>query len=314
MQTYLLIGGAGFLGTNISLELSKNLNNRIIIIDKILRKELIDVSNIINYKKDVNDEKSLKLVFEKHKIDVVIYLHMNILPLESGFDETKLIEENINVLEKVFKWLKKSNVSKIIYFSSGGAVYGESQSKIEETVELKPKSLYGKVKKISEEYVKMESKNSDINFLILRPSNPYGKYQNIYGKQGIIAVSFGKVMNNEVLEIYGDGEAIKDYIYMQDFNYLFSKLLEKEIWNEVLNLGSGKGENLKSIIKTIEKVTSEKIKTKYKNYNVNDIKVNVLENKKLLKLIGEDKYEFVSLEKGIKMFWNDVIGENNENI
>ena len=81
-----------------------------------------------------------------------------------------------------------------------------------ETDKLKPINYYGLSKLQLEELIKFECANKSLNYLILRPSNPFGRFQNIFGKQGLIPVVIGKVLNNEVIDIWGDGSIIRDYI------------------------------------------------------------------------------------------------------
>jgi UDP-glucose 4-epimerase len=200
--------------------------------------------------------------------------------------------------------MKRLSVKKIIYLSSGGAVYGNvDQSPINEDSPIKPISSYGIVKSTIEHYILLYNRLYNIDYLIIRPSNPYGPRQGHFIAQGVISTFLRKSANLESFSVYGDGSATKDYIYISDFVSLLWQLTEKDAQG-IFNIGSGTGIDLNQIISCINSVTGIKNEVNYsiqKSYDVNNF---ILDISRLKKVIGE--INFTSLEEGIKNTWNWV--------
>ena len=120
--------------------------------------------------------------------------------------------------------LKAKGVKRFIFFSSGGTIYGDSEMPIKEEHELNPKSLYGKSKMMLEKLIQ----DSGIDYLILRPSNPFGGFQ-ITNGQGVIPILINKALNQEPFDMYVDSDSVRDYFYIDDFVDILDKLIEKNI-------------------------------------------------------------------------------------
>ncbi len=106
-----------------------------------------------------------------------------------------------------------SNHIEFVFLSSGGTVYGVKGGVISENEPVAPISYYGLSKVQIEDLINFYHRRYNLNYLILRPSNPYGFGQNLYGKQGLIAVIIGKILSKESIVVFGDGTTIRDYIY-----------------------------------------------------------------------------------------------------
>ena len=209
--------------------------------------------------------------------------------------------------------LKKIKIadSRIVFISSGGTIYGNKNGICSENDELSPIDIYGWLKLTMEKYIEMYCNANSIKYLIIRPSNPYGRYQNIYGKQGIIAVSIGKILNNEVIEIWGDGKIIRDFISIDALVSNIYKLIESNVWNEVFNIGSGVGHSINEILEMLKTITKREIVVKYMEGRIIDIKKNVLDISKLKRAIKID--DDIDLEEGIgKMWFENLKREENE--
>lgn len=101
----------------------------------------------------------------------------------------------------------------------GSTIYGVNKKEgFSESDNTEPISYYGQSKLILEESIMLEGRRQGLNYLILRPSNPYGMGQNTYGKQGLIAACIGHILNGEKITIWGDGSVIRDYIHINDLS------------------------------------------------------------------------------------------------
>ena len=104
-------------------------------------------------------------------------------------------------------------------------------------------------------YLKIEHKSWNISLLDPLIRNGHG--QNLHGKQGLVAVAIGKIIENKSVEVWGDGSAIRDYIYIEDLANVFYLLINKDVCNETINLGSGRGYSVNDVLaflKIISKV------------------------------------------------------------
>ena len=189
-----------------------------------------------------------------------------------------------------------------IYFSSGGTVYGERKTLVP-FVEADPKepiSYYGLSKQMIENSILFEHRTSELQYLIIRPSNPYGHGQNLHGRQGLIAVAIGKILSGDPITIWGDGSSVRDYIYIDDLTDAFCQLIDKGTVNMTINIGSGEGYSIKQIIDILREVVGDNIQVEYTLGRKNDVSNMILDTKQLKQLI-EPRH--TSIKQGIREFY-----------
>ena len=299
----LILGGAGFIGSNLVREYIKE-NKKVIVFSEIRdsNNRLNDISDqIIIINGSLCDVTLLEKVFIQYEIEKVVHLVSTLIPSSS-------IEDYINEHEKVIiptirlmEIMRRHNVKKLIYLSSGGTVYGNYKEGgcYKEDDLLKPINYYGLSKCNLEELIKLEGRKSRIDYLILRPSNPFGRFQDIYGKQGLISVIIGKVLMEQDIEVWGDGGIIRDYIPIEYLCQYIVKLSSLNITNEVFNLGSGMGHSINEIIQIIENILGIKLEIKNKVSRSVDTAKVILNVDKLKSVIDVEQ---IDLEKSILNF------------
>ena len=259
MQTVLMIGGAGFMGCNFS-EYFLNKGYKIISYD--IKESRIKHENLINVIGNSKDTNKFKEIFDNNKIDLVIYTLTSFWIVDSNESYQELISENLAPIIDLLNIMKEHNVNKFIYISSGGSIYGQSEKPIPENAEKLPVSFYGWIKEAAETYIQYAARtNKDLKYIIFRPSNVYGKYQQL---NRIIGVALKNAYTNTEMNIFGDITTQKDYIHINDFSEIVLTLIEKEKWNDVYNIGSGVGTSTKEILEYAEKVTGKKMTINYK--------------------------------------------------
>lgn len=297
----LLLGGFGFLGTNILKIAEKNFNSdfEFIVFDKLtFHPHNIQFSNITKvYDGDFSDERLIESIFQENQIDLVIHLISTTVPA-LGYSARYDIETNLLPSVQLLDLLVKYNILDIIFISSGGAVYGNSEEneKHKETDNLYPLSSYGVTKLTIEKYLMQFASLYGLRPLILRLSNPYGKYHYSL-KQGICNVALRTAMNKEVFKVWGDGKAIKDYIYIDDFVEILFSLYNLGVHTEVLNVGSGKLYSINQILIEIQENIND-LRWEYSpssKYDVSNFELDCSNLGKYMK----DK-EYVSLQEGLK--------------
>ncbi|MBP4043192.1 NAD-dependent epimerase/dehydratase family protein [Aeromonas sp. SrichE-2G] len=225
----------------------------------------------------------------------VIYLSNNI-PVNSSVNN---YNELVGINKIAIDYLCKVT-SRFVFFSSGGRVYADSLFSHRETDLLGARCLYGKSKIELEHYVSAAANINRCDFLIVRPSNPYGRYQLLNSNQGLISVTIGKVLSNSPVEIWGGGAEIRDYIFIDDFIDSFYRLLSfRALPYNIFNIGSGLGHSTLEVVTTIlnlmgrHDVVVDKV-----NVNHALIPSNILCNDRLYEVIGRKSY--TSLSDGIR--------------
>jgi UDP-glucose 4-epimerase len=302
MQNILLIGGAGFIGSSIAEQLIfKNHNVFILELPGTDLSRLYQIKDRVKiYYGKLENYDLIRDILNENIIDTVIHLVSTLIPsssLQSYLAEVEIvIKPTINLLSI----LSDLNV-KLIYFSSGGTIYGTKKDAFfSERSPLAPISYYGQSKLLIEESIKFENRRSGLNYLILRPSNPYGIGQAIYGKQGLIAASVGNIINNKKITIWGNGSVIRDYIYIDDLVDAIISIIKLGGDNEIYNIGSGKGYSVNEVIDTLTKCIAEKIEVEYVAARSVDVPSVVLDITKLHTIF---KPNYLSLEEGIRIFF-----------
>lgn len=295
-MNYLLIGGCGFIGFNLIEKLKRDSNEIHVLSrskNKIIPNDVFEKINSLNFS-DINDSESIINLISKLKIDVVIHMASNMIPSSSFFDFEKEMNNNIIPSFRIITELSKRNI-KLVYLSSGGAVYGEKKSnKIGEYSNLEPISYYGYSKEIFENFIRLNSRKFGLNYLIVRPSNPFGRYQNPKNSQGIIAVLTKRILNDETIEIWGDGLVVRDYIPIEKFSEALTNILcDEKMWNKSLNISSGVGISVLRIIEIIENTLKTKAKVVFKPSRDFDIKKVVLKNDLIKKHFSISEGELV---------------------
>ena len=228
MNRIFIIGGTGFLGYNLSMELS-NSNSEIYVIGRNLKTKRVFSNNTIYLSGNCYDLRFIKDTMRKS--DMVIYSVSNTL------DESEIVN-----IEKMFKLLVKIEISKLIVMSSGGAVYGNTDTSLKMESEVcSPISSYGKFNlKLEKVCIKLY-KSYNLPVIIARPSNVYGEWQLPYSGQGFISTILASLVDKKNIYIYGKTGKVRDYIYIKDFVRAIKELLYKGNIGNCYNIGSSVG-------------------------------------------------------------------------
>ena len=299
MKTVLILGGHGFLGSNIIGYASDFLKEeyQFIVFDFFNSHPLnIRFDNIIkSYKGDFTNQADLKAVFEEHTIDYVFHFISTTVPATSNSNIIYDIESNLVSTVNILELSKNYGVKQVVYISSGGAIYGASENYFhKEDDPLVPISSYGIVKLTVEKYLQLYHHLFGLNYLVLRLSNPYGPFH-LSKKQGLINVALERAMNNEAFEVWGDGSNTKDYIYSEDVAMILYKLLDKEVSNKILNVGSSIGYSVNDILQRIQQLMPQFV-VNYQGERSFDVPKVILDTKELR---GYIDFELVGIEAGI---------------
>ncbi|HIC8603597.1 NAD-dependent epimerase/dehydratase family protein [Citrobacter freundii] len=289
----LVVGGAGFIGVNL-IEHFLTHNYDVIVYGR--NKPLGFDEKIIFVEGTLCDIHEKKHYLKSLKIDTAIYL-VNTFPVNSNATDYHLnLRQNTIFIEEIF-----AVVARFIFFSSGGRVYHSSNLPHDEDETLSAICDYGRSKIELESFITNHAKLNNKKFLIVRPSNPYGPYQTLNGSQGLIAILVGRIITGKVVDVWGTGNEVRDYIYIKDFVSIFYDLFCTENPKyHVYNIGSGIGTSTFSILNVVRQFLPNYSFMINQIPNSNIIESNILCNKRVLDEIGG--FKFTSISTGIESF------------
>lgn len=303
MNNILFIGGAGFIGSNLVKNMMRG-SCRI----HVLEPEGANVGrlkdcNVILHEGTLADSARFFQIIVEQEIDVVVHLVSTLIP-GSSYEDYK--EEYKNVIFPSIELMEicAERGVKFVYFSSGGTVYGNRNDiqPFVETDPMNPISYYGWSKQMMENSILFMHRTRGLKYLIVRPSNPYGHGQNLYGKQGLVAVAIGKILKGVPVEVWGDGSAVRDYIYIEDLANIFKQLIEKDVKNTTLNIGSGRGYSVNDVLAFLKIVSQNDFKIEYQNPRPVDVSNMVLDVSRLKQYVD---IEFTPFMDGVKIFYEN---------
>lgn len=196
------------------------------------------------------------------------------------------MESNVVATLHLLDLAKKEGVRKIIFVSSGGIVYGiPKEIPIKETHPTDPISSYGICKVAIEKFLHLYHFLYGLNYCILRIANIYGERQQGSGIQGAVAVFLYKALRDEEIEIFGDGTAVRDFIYVRDAVKALLKAKSFQGPCGLFNIGSGCGKSLNEVTSTIESLLGRHVKRKYLTGRPFDVPTNVLDISKAAEVL-----------------------------
>lgn len=274
-----IFGGGGFIGSNIADRLLKEGHE--------LR--FFERSRVEPYRQFTDDESvewltgDLMSVHDVIKaiegVDVVLHLVSTTLPKNSNDDPIYDVQSNLVATLQLLNAMVAKQVRKIVFISSGGTVYGNpTYLPIDENHPTEPRVSYGITKLAIEKYLLLFQDLYGIKASILRVANPYGERQRIETAQGAVGVFLSKALQNQPIEIWGDGSVTRDYIYIGDVAEAFAKVVDYEGEYSVFNISSGVGTSLNEMISLLEQLLGREVIRHYQPGRLFDVPISVLDN------------------------------------
>ncbi len=307
-ECYLITGGAGFIGSNLAGSLlDKDSNIRIIILDNLSTgkpENIPDDRRIKFLHGDVTDKNLLDRIFNKYEFNYIFHLAAVSSVQESiikpypahkvNFDSVLMLLEKARPLKYLRRFL----------FTSSAAVYGnEPDIPCRESDPVNPISPYGVDKFAAEKYVRNSFSLYGIPATAVRLFNVYGPGQVSSSRySGIISILLDGFLNNkEPVDILGDGNQTRDFIFVKDAVQIMIDLsLLAESRGEVYNIGTGIETSLLKLIDILQKIFGKDIPVELKPERKGDIRRSAADNCKLLKAVKS--FTFTDLLKGLKYF------------
>lgn len=251
----LVTGGAGFIGSNV-VDAYIREGHEVVVVDNLSTGSRENLNPQATFHEVDICDAAFADVFAREKPQAVAHLAAQIdvrrSVQEPTFDARVNILGSINVLEACVK----HGAGKIIFASTGGAVYGEPDPAalpLTEEYPARPVCHYGTSKLSVEHYIDLYSILYGLRYTILRFPNVYGPRQNPHGEAGVCAILVGLMLAGKTPTLFGFGEPLRDYVYVGDIARGCVLALDKAD-GQILNLGSGKGTSVREIFDELKRV------------------------------------------------------------
>ena len=250
----LVTGGAGFIGSNV-VDRFIELGHEVAVFDDLSTgfREFVDPRAEFHLG-DLADASAIDRCVRSFEPEIVTHLAAQMDVRKSVTDP--LFDARVNVLGSIglLQACTKHGVRKVVYASTGGALYGEGrQLPATEDHPVNPESPYGASKHTVEHYLYLWKLLHGLDYTVLRYPNVYGPRQNPHGEAGVNAIFIGLMLEGKRPRIFGDGNAVRDYLYVSDVVDANVTALERGS-GEMLNLGTGVGTSVNDIIRELQAI------------------------------------------------------------
>lgn len=314
----LITGGAGFIGLNLVDYLLQTRRYKITVVDnlstgnyellqKIVKHNGGDIEEQLSpfpgkvcfYRMDILEKENILKVLKGCEQVVHLAAQTGVIPsLENPLGDASLnITGTLNLLAASVEHHIQTFV-----FTSSAAVLGEQEPPLNEKKIPKPLSPYGASKLAGEAYCSAFYSSYGLNTVVLRFSNVYGP--NSYHKGSVVALFIKKILKNEPLTIYGNGEQTRDFLYVRDITRVIHQILQnnkKKINGEIFQMGTGVETSVNQLISYLTKITGLNTGVIYEPERKGEIKRNFASIEKIKKRLRyESRFD---LKKGLEQTW-----------
>ncbi|MCX7813105.1 MAG: NAD-dependent epimerase/dehydratase family protein [Pseudothermotoga sp.] len=286
MANVLVTGGVGFIGSHL-VDALLRAGHRVVVVDNLSSGRIENLNRqALFYQQSVEDEEMMERIFMLHRFDYVFHLAAQASVSVSVKQPTKDAVTNVIgslvLLEKSVKY----NVKKFIFSSTGGAIYGEDAPiPTNEEVVAKPISPYGIAKRSVEMYLEFFKREKNLDYVSLRYGNVYGPRQDPNGEAGVVAIFTSRMLKNEEVFIFGDGEYVRDYVYVGDVVEANLLSMRPEI-SGTFNIATGVGTTVNQLFRMLSELTGYTKSPIYTEPRKGDLRRSVLDCSKAEKVLN----------------------------
>ncbi len=251
----LVTGGAGFIGSHI-VDALLVAGHEVLVLDDLStgRRENVDPAARF-FQVDLRDEQALGRVIAGERPEVIVHDAAKANVRESMAQPVLYADVNVLGSLRLLEAARQSGVRKIVYASTGGAVYGEPDYlPVDEGHPVRPLDPYGASKHHVEHYLEQYRKNYGLEYTILRYANVYGPRQDPMGEAGVVAIFLGQMLAGAQPVIFGSGDKERDFVYVGDIARANLLALERGD-GATANIGSGVGTSINRIFEALKQAT-----------------------------------------------------------
>jgi UDP-glucose 4-epimerase len=262
MTTYLVTGGAGFIGSHLCDRLLAE-GHRVIAVDDLSTGRIANLSESRGYGKeftffnmDLRADGLLSL-FERHRPEVVMHLGAQSSVAVSMDDPVRDASVNAMGSLNVLECARRSGTRKVVYAASGGTLYGDPRKlPVKETAlgAGRPVSPYGVSKKVVLDYLSFYEHYHGIEWTALALANVYGPRQDPHGEAGVIAIFAAAMLAGTAPTVFGDGNQTRDYVFVDDVVHSFALAADRGS-GRVVNIGTALETSVNGLYRMLAELT-----------------------------------------------------------
>ncbi len=308
MKKCLLIGGAGFIGTNLSLCLA-DAGYEVTVCDFVPQETVPAALDGLKYVRMNYFEQDIEDSLLRQQ-DVVVLLISSVSPNSSMANPEICYGKDVVRLTQLLEQMRRCGVGRLVFVSSGGTVYGNQDALcLREDMATYPINHYGIMKLTQEKILFMYNELYRMDNLVFRLANPYGAGQKKASGVGAVTAFLRSIMDGEKIYLYGQGESVRDYIHVKDAVNMMRLCMEKgkaENTKALYNVGTGQGHSIMEVLKMAEMVTGKTADVVFLEKRQFDVARNVLDITKIRSLIGD--YACMDLGAGMKKYYDELEG------
>jgi UDP-glucose 4-epimerase len=255
----LVTGGAGFIGSHLVDRLLQE-GYEVVVVDNLASGKRRNVNREAEfYKLDIQSSR-LENVFRRERPAMVMHLAAQIDVRKSVDDPVFDAQVNILGLLSVLQAAVRHGTRKVVFASSGGAIYGEQEKfPAPESHITQPLSPYGIGKLTGEHYLSYYQRVSGIQCVSLRYANVYGPRQDPHGEAGVVAIFVQKMLNGEQPVINGNGRQTRDFVFVEDVVEANLAVMAKEVTG-TYNVGTGRETSVNDLFRMLAELTASGMK------------------------------------------------------
>ena len=293
----LVTGGAGFIGSH-TADLLIEAGYAVAVADDLSTGRWENVNPLARFHQVDIGSPHLRQIFDAERPEFIVHLAAQASVPSSVANP--VCDADINILGSVnlLQNCVRAGVKKIVYVSTGGALYGEPQYlPCDEAHPIHPLSPYGVSKHTVEHYLYLYQHLHGLQYTVLRLANVYGPRQDPFGEAGVVAIFTQRMLDGEQAAIYGTGEQERDFVYVEDCAR--AALLALQGGDaEAYNIGCGEGITINRLFAVMKRLTGYALDARYDPPRPGDVFRSYLDAGKAGRELGWSPQ--VSLEEGLE--------------
>ncbi len=297
----ILLGAAGFIGSNLTMALARDPKNSITVVSRrrssFAHIAAMGLSNVHFIESELTTGTNYDRLLDGQEL--VYHLISTTVPTTSNIEIARELDANVILSARLFESCARVGVRKVIFLSSGGTVYGKAKAcPLREDTPTDPITSYGIQKLAIEKLLYLYHHIDGFDYRIVRLANPYGPWQRPNGILGAVTTFTYRMLAHEPILVYGDGSVVRDFLYIDDAVRGILNIADGEAEEKLFNLGSGYGTSILQVLDAVRDVLELQPEIRFEPAREVDVPVNYLDISRYEASYG--KLNPLPLEEGIR--------------
>jgi UDP-glucose 4-epimerase len=297
----IVTGAAGFIGSHVVDALVAR-GDEVVAVDNLSsgRRERVNEEARLVVA-DIRDRGALDPAFDEARPEVVFHLaaqaDVRVSVERPDYDAEVNVIGTIGVLEAA-----RRHGARVVFSSTGGAIYGECERPAREDDPLRPLSPYGTSKLAGEHYLATSNRLYGTEHVALRYANVYGPRQDPHGEAGVVAIFFGRLAEGQRVKIFGDGRQTRDYVYVGDV--VTATLAAAGQAGGVFNVGTGRETSVLELYEVARRVSGIDLEPEFADPRLGELARSFLDPGHAASELGFRAA--VDLDEGLARTWRSI--------